>query len=163
MRSFYWLVEGVLAGCGRPGQARAAADSPEAMAALDRDLGWLRDRGIGAVLSLTETALTDGALARYGLAGLHLPVEDMRAPAPEQFGRALAFIDQQRALGRRVVVHCLVGQGRTGTILAAYLIRGGLDAAAAVAAVRAVCPFAIESPEQRRALAEYAAGRAWVV
>ena len=165
MRGFYWLIDGVLAGCSRPGghDRRGLAAGLRADAALDADLAWLRDQGVGAVLSLTETPLAEGALERHGLDGLHLPVDDMRAPTPEQFAVALGFIDRQRALGRRVAVHCLVGQGRTGSILAAYLIRGGLDAEAALRAVRAVCPGAVENPEQERALAEFARRRDWVV
>ena len=165
MRGFYWLIDGALAGCARPGSRRRGErdDAPSIAAALDEDLGWLKAQGIGAVLSLTETPLVEGALERHGLAGLHLPVDDLRAPTPAQLQDALAFIDRQRALGRRVAVHCLVGQGRTGTVLAAYLIRGGLDAPAALREVRAACPGAVGSPEQEHALATFAAARDWIV
>jgi atypical dual specificity phosphatase len=165
MRGFYWMIDGVLAGCARPGARRRgdSAGTPEAVAALDEDLGALKARGIGAVLTLTETPLAAEALTRHGLAGLHLPVDDLRAPKPDQLRTALAFIDEQRARGRRVAVHCLVGQGRTGTILAAYLIRGGLDAAAALREVRSVCPGAVGSPEQEHALHAYAAARDWLI
>ena len=165
MRGFYWLIDGVLAGCARPGaRGRGEPADPRAAAeALDGDLAALKAEGIGAVLSLTETPLVEGAITRQGLEGLHIPVDDLRAPTPEQLRSALAFIDRQRALGRRVAVHCLVGQGRTGTVLAAYLIRGGLDAAAALREVRSVCPGAIGSPEQERALEAYAAARDWFV
>ena len=164
MRGFYWLIDGVLAGCSRPGaRGRRGPTGREAGAALDDDLAWLREQGAGALLSLTETPLPPDALAWHGLDALHLPVDDLRAPTPEQLRAALAFIDRQRGLGRRVVVHCLVGQGRTGTVLAAYLIRGGLDAPAALRRVRAVCPGAVGSPEQERALAAYAAARDWII
>ena len=157
MHGFYWLIDGVLAGCGRPGGMRPG-EQP-----LDADLAWLRERGVGAVLSLTETPLPPPALARHDLAGLHLPVDDLHPPSPDQLRDALAFIDGQRAEGRPVVVHCRVGQGRTGTVLAAYLIRGGLDAAAALRQVRAACPGAVGSPEQVHALEAYAAARDWLV
>ena len=180
MHGFYWLIDGLLAGCGRPGhrgrgrpavrattpaapgdaEAAATADAP--LAPLDEDLAWLASRGIGAVLSLTEEPLAAGALARHGMAESHLPVDDLRAPSAAQLDAALAFIDEQRLLGRRVLVHCLVGQGRTGTILAAYLIRGGLDADEALREVRAVCPDAVGSAEQEAALRAFAAQRAWV-
>ncbi len=165
MRGFYWLIEGALAGSGRPGGWRrgAAADDPALLAALDADLAALRHRGIEAVLTLTETPLAEGALERHGLAGLHLPIDDLHAPTPEQFLQGLAFIDRQRALGRTVVVHCLVGQGRTGSILAAYLIRGGLHAPAALRQLRAVCPGAVENRDQEQALADFAARRDWLV
>jgi protein-tyrosine phosphatase len=56
-----------------------------------------------------------------------------------------------------------MGQGRTGTVLAAYLIRAGTDVGAAVAEVRAVCPGAIGSAAQEQALAEYARRRDWLI
>jgi atypical dual specificity phosphatase len=170
MQGFYWLIEDELAGCGRPGGRGAGrrgasyGQAPvDAGAALDADLDWLRAQGIGAVLSLTETPLEEGALARHGLEALHLPIDDMTAPTPDQLDRALGFIDRQRALGRRVAVHCLVGQGRTGTVLAAYLIRRGLSPQAALRQLRAVCPGAVENPEQERALQAFAERRDWIV
>ena len=165
MNGFYWLIDGALAGCGRPGHRRRGepTDSPAARAALDDDLAWLRQQGIDAVLSLTETPLTAGALDRHDLAGLHLPITDMHAPTPDQFRQALAFIDEQRGQGHRVAVHCLVGQGRTGTILAAYLIRSGLDPEAALRQVRAVRPGAVENPVQEQALSVFATDRSWIV
>jgi atypical dual specificity phosphatase len=170
MRSFYWLIEGSLAGCGRPGHRGRPAwtggsdpTSPDALAALDEDLAYLRERDIGAVLSLTEAPLPAEALERHGLEGLHLPVDDMTAPTPEQLDLALGFVDRQRALGRGVAVHCLMGQGRTGTVLAAHLIRGGLTPEEALRRLRAVCPGAVESPEQQRALHAFAQRRDWIV
>jgi atypical dual specificity phosphatase len=169
MRSFYWLIENALAGCGRPGAAghRArsgpAADEAEVMAALDADLAFLRDQGVGAVLTLTETPLADEALKRAGLESLHIPITDMAAPSPLQFERALSFIDEQRGLGRRIAVHCLMGQGRTGSILAAYLIRAGATPEDALARLRAVCPGAVENPTQERALQEFARRRDWII
>jgi atypical dual specificity phosphatase len=176
MRSFYWLLDGLLAGCGRPGFRRSGTrpqpgsgrfpahdDSPEAVAALEDDLLWLRERSIGAVLSLTESPLAVGAAERLGLAALHLPVDDLTAPTPRQFEHALAYIDEQTGRGRAVAVHCLMGQGRTGTVLAAYLIRGGAAPDAAIARLRAVCPGAIGVPEQERALHAFARRRDWIV
>jgi len=48
-------------------------------------------------------------------------------------------------------------------VLAAYLIRGGLDPAAALREIRAACPGAVGSPEQEHALEAFAAARDWLV
>ena len=155
MHRFYWMIDNVLAGCSRPGVGRDAD--------VDRDLTALRGYGIGALLTLTETPLPRGALERHGIHGLHLPVDDFQAPTTTQMLDALAFLDAARADGTAVAVHCLAGQGRTGTVLAAYLIRGGLSSEEAIAEVRAICPGAIESSPQTAALAGWAADRPWLV
>ena len=154
---FYWLIDHALAGCSQPG---GAASDPEA---LEDDLQWLRSRGIGAVLSLTETPLAQEALDRYELPALHLPITDQTAPSPEQFVRALGFIDGQQAEGRAVVVHCKMGQGRTAIILAAHLVRAGLTPQEALRCLRAICPGAVSAPAQERALEAFAAHRDWIL
>ncbi|MFN8593606.1 MAG: dual specificity protein phosphatase family protein [Thermomicrobiales bacterium] len=154
MYRFYWVIDDVLAGCSRPG-ARGSD--------LDSDLREIRSHGISALLTLTETPLAVGALERQGLIGMHLPVDDFQAPTTGQMIASLAFIDDAHASNLAVAVHCLAGQGRTGTVLAAYLIRGGLTARDAISEVRAICPGAIESPPQTAALDAWAAERPWLI
>ena len=173
VQCFYWLIENSIAGCSRPGGPdHEAGDSParrhehtpaQTTQALEADLSWLRCQGISAVLTLTETPLDQAALDRHEMEVLHLPVPDLTAPFPEQFDRALVFIDRQRMMGRTVAVHCLVGQGRTATVLAAYLIRSGASADEAIAEMRHLCPGAIGSPDQERALQVFARRRDWIV
>jgi atypical dual specificity phosphatase len=168
MQGFYWLIEGALAGCPRPGSRRGGRpgdgepDEREADA-LAEDLAWLRAQGIGALLSLTETPLAADALLRHRFVNLHLPVDDLHAPTPAQLHFALRFIDEQQALGRAVAVHCLVGQGRTGTVLAAHRIRAGSTTDAALHELRTLSPGAIGSPEQEVALRTFARERDWIL
>ena len=131
--------------------------------ALGRDLAELKERGIGAVLSLTESPLDAEALEQHGMAYAHVPVDDMQAPEPDELERALAFIDAQRLAGRAVAVHCRMGQGRTGTVLAAYLIRAGRTPEQALRELRAICPGAVPAPVQERALEAFARRRDWVL
>jgi atypical dual specificity phosphatase len=163
MDGFYWLIEHTLAGCRQPGLRWQRGLAEPAADAVGEYLLALRALGIGALVSLTEHALPLGAVERAGLVGLHLPVPDFTAPSPDQLRTALTFIDRHRAAGTPVAVHCRAGQGRTGTVLAAYLIRDGKDAGEAILAVRAVCPGAIESREQVAALQAYAQRRDWIV
>jgi atypical dual specificity phosphatase len=167
VRNFYWLFEGAIAGSARPGGEIGRYSTVPAGAtlgeALDDDLRWLRGQGIGAILSLTETALPAEALQRHELVTLHLPIDDQTAPTQAELIAALDFIDQQQVAGRAVLVHCRIGEGRTGSILAAYLIRQGASAAQALASLRAIRPGAISAPTQQDALATFARQREWIV
>ncbi len=153
MHRFYWIVPNVLAGSSRPGRNGD----------LHADLTYLREQGIGAVLTLTETALDSAALDDFDLISFHLPIDDMTAPQPVHFAEALAFIDDQRIAGRPTVVHCLEGQGRAGSILAAWLIRQGSTPSQALAHLRHLCPGAVENADQEAALDRFAAEMPWLV
>lgn len=167
VRNFYWLVEDALAGSARPGgEIGRHSTLPAGVTlgeALDADLGWLKEQGIGAILSLTEEPLPAEALQRHALAALHLPIDDQTAPTQAELFAALDFIDQQRIAGRAVLTHCRIGEGRTGCILAAYLIRQGVGAEQALASLRAIRPGAVSAPTQQDALATFARRREWII
>jgi len=64
-------------------------------------------------------------------------IRDGGTPTLEQAGAACHTLDAWLQEGRGVVVNCLAGLGRTGTILACYLVhRLGHDAESAIDAVR---------------------------
>jgi atypical dual specificity phosphatase len=68
------------------------------------------------------------------------------------------WIEARRRAGGHVYVHCLAGKGRTGTVLAGWLMRHrGLDATQAINHLRARQPAAVESPEQEAFLDAYEA------
>jgi len=85
----------------------------------------------------------------------HLPVADFTPPSPAQLDRGAAAIAEAIAAGERVAVHCGAGKGRTGTLLACYLVYQGLAADAAIARVRAVRPGSVETRAQAAAVKAY--------
>lgn len=155
LERFYWVAEGALAGSSRPGRLRG--DS------LAADLAELAEKGIGAIVSLTETPLDEREIRAFGMTYAHVGIVDMTAPSERQMLMALDAIDGAQAGGRAVLVHCLAGQGRTGTILAAWLIRRGATADEAVAEIRSICDGAVENDRQLACLRSFERDRPWIV
>jgi atypical dual specificity phosphatase len=150
--NFSYLIDGVLAGSGHPAAFSDAATG----------LRELVGRGIGALVSLDEEGIPLHHVAEFGLQYLHLPVRDFTAPSIEQACQFVDFVDRQRAQGRPVAVHCRSGYGRTGTMLACYLVSSGMSAADAIAFVRDKRPGSVETREQEqfvRLFEEYWASR----
>lgn len=121
------------------------------------ELKALHEIGVRALVTLHEQPLPAAVLEQCGLVATHLPIVDFTAPTPAQAAAAVAAIEAARAAGTAVAVHCHGGMGRTGTILACYLVARGMGAEAAIARVRALRPGSIETPEQEAAVAAYAA------
>lgn len=145
---FRWVVPDRLAGVSIPGLLGNAA----------QDLQGLRGAGIDTLLNLTETPFDDALAAAHGMRTLHAPIVDMQPPLLEQAVDLCDVLDRQLAQGRCVAVHCKAGQGRTGTVLAAYLMwraRGAWSAAQALQAARRIDPGWIQSAQQVAFLTQF--------
>jgi atypical dual specificity phosphatase len=137
-----WLIPGVLGGMSAPSRSR--------------DVTALASQGVTALVSLSEYAESIGSAAlRHGIRWLHIPVEDFQAPEPGQILDAVHFIHEEIVKGGTVVVHCAAGLGRTGTILACYLVSQGETPEAAIQKVRAFRPGSVETDEQEKAIRDY--------
>jgi atypical dual specificity phosphatase len=119
-------------------------------------LAVLAQQGVSVVINLHQRAHRPSRLAAFGLTELHLPVADFTAPSPEQLARGVDAIDHALAEGQKVAVHCGGGLGRTGTLLACYLVRHGMSTVDAIERVRAVRPGSIETRDQVRAIVAFA-------
>jgi len=112
--------------------------------------------GIRAVVSLLNLPADAAVYESAGFSFLCLPIPDGGAPTVEQATQFVQFMAAQKSAHRPVAVHCEAGIGRTGTMIAAYLISQGDDARTAINKVRAVEPRAIETPRQIEFLENFA-------
>ncbi len=143
---FSWIEIDRLAAMACPGRQRDLKD----------DLAWLQSAGIKVLVSLTEEPVPEKALEKYGMIGFHLPVEDFTPPTLEQIDRFLREVDRAKNEGFALGIHCTAGKGRTGTMLAAYLVSGGLSAEEAIEEIRKLRPGSVETPGQEERVAEFA-------
>lgn len=89
-----------------------------------RDFEALLALGITAVMDLRAERTADPAFFEAnGIAHRQYSVPDVTVPGPEILTDAVAWIDEQLADGRTVLIHCAKGRGRSATVLAAYLMR----------------------------------------
>jgi protein-tyrosine phosphatase len=90
-------------------------------------------------------------LGHVGIDWSHAPIRDFDAPdaAFERLWRDLApGLHALLAGGRRLLLHCRYGVGRSGTIAARLLVESGTAPAEAIRLVRAAQPGAIETAGQ---------------
>ncbi len=138
--NFGWILDGRLAGMARP-----RAGSAEELLA----------HGLRAVVTLTEEP-PPAELERAGLAIHHEPIPDFAAPSLEALRRTVAFLAAELGAGRAAVVHCHAGIGRTGTVLAAYLVSTGIPADEAIGRIRSLRPGSLETDAQEDVVIAFA-------
>lgn len=141
--NFSWFTEEIAAS-GRP---------------VNKDqLDWLVKNGIKAIISLTEERLPSKLIEGLGIEYIHYPLIDHEEPSVEQLVELVNLIDQYLKMGKPVLIHCAAGLGRTGTLLASYLVlKKGFNANEAIREVRMKRPGSIEPCQENavRLLEEY--------
>ena len=123
--NFSWVLHGALAGAEGPARVR--------------DLLYLKQQGIGAIVRMEARTISG---ERADLTDLYEPVPDFNPPTIEQIQRMVLFIQEQIETRQRpVAVTCHAGIGRTGTLLACYLVHEGNSPDNAVSKIRSCARF----------------------
>jgi atypical dual specificity phosphatase len=103
---------------------------------LQWDMPALRRMGFSAVVSLECDRLNALDIEEAGFEHRRICIEDFGSPTFDQIDEFVDYVNAKVAAGAKVLVHCFAGRGRTGTMLAAYLIHRGMVADAAIRDVR---------------------------
>lgn len=164
-----WLVAGETSLIEAPGRIGLSAcpGRPDLGGTVEADVAKLAALGISVVVTLVD----GGELSFYGVFGLDLtlrqagllavqfPIADGEPPTDLLATRALCQeILRWAGEGHKLLIHCIGGWGRSGTIAAALLVHEGHSPGEAITLVRrARSPRCIESVSQERFVAEYAA------
>jgi atypical dual specificity phosphatase len=158
--NFKWIIKGKVAGSGVPMSAN--------------EVKWLVEKqGIRSIVTIKEKPLqqqwfsnkkddnNNSANSSHSVNTkidyLHISTQDYGAPSLEELDYVVNYINQQIDRERPVLVHCSGGKGRTGTILAAYLIKkeNGITAEDAIRKLSNIRGESIQSKDQERIVFNY--------
>jgi len=131
--NFSWLIPEKLAGSAIP-------------TSFD-EIKWVLDEGVKSIVTIREEPLDDDWIKNVNY--LHVMSNDMGVPQFDDLTFAVDFIHRRLDDKEPVMVHCLAGLGRTGTILASYLVKyENMSADEAIEKVREMRPGSIQSYPQ---------------
>jgi len=141
--NFSWVIEGKLAGSARPEN--------------ETQLQWLKNKGIKALVCLNmERPIDEQQVKSLGFEYALIPVKDFTAPRLEDIVEFVRFTNQMINQNKPVLVCCGAGIGRTGTMLAAYMVSRCLSPEEALKLVREKRGVGVEWYAQREVVYEYA-------
>jgi len=143
--NFSWLIDGEIAGHSAP--------------ISEDDLSHLKSKGVQALVRMVEgykVRVSPAQIEKSGLADCYEPVRDFAAPEHDQMDRMIDFIEKQIAEKRPVGISCGAGIGRTGTVLACFLVKKCRTPEEAMEEVKCKRGINIQTEEQKEAVRAYA-------
>ncbi len=124
----------------------------------EAEVRFLRDQGITTLIRLQEPErllYSNEAIEQLGVEVFHYSIPDGGAPSVRGTQEIIEFLQEALAQGKVVAVSCGAGVGRTGTILACYLVAQGMTAEQAIPALRGIRSPSIETVSQVTAVYDY--------
>ena len=138
--NFSWIIENKLAGSAIP----TSTD----------EIQWAIEQGVKSIVTVREEPLDSDWTNDVNY--LHVHSNDMGVPEFDDLIHAIDFIHTRITNNETVMVHCLAGLGRTGTLLACYLIKyQKMSADKAIQKLRAESPGSIQSVPQEEIIFQF--------
>jgi protein-tyrosine phosphatase len=131
------------------------------------DFRSIKEQGISKIYCLQEedelAYLGNGetikqredSMNELGIELIHSPIGDFRIPTPEQAKRLSKMIMNDVIGGKSILIHCMGGLGRSGTIAACSLVHYGIKPDEAIKIVRTVRPGTLETDQQVEFVKEF--------
>ena len=103
----------------------------------DRDIPLLRKQGINAVLDVrSERRDNEDLLKKQGMDYLQVKVDDTFSPSFDQLEDVMDFVEPLLDGGRKVLIHCQNGAGRSNLVTVVVLVRQGMEVSDAIQLVK---------------------------
>jgi atypical dual specificity phosphatase len=146
--NFSWVIDNKLAGSGTP--------------MTSAQYRWLIKNNIKSIVTVREFPLPEKWLVNNQKETLSndykfVYVKDYGVPTIEVLDNIVDYINRKINKEKKpLVVHCAAGKGRTGTILAAYLLKqNNISSQDAIKKIRTLRPGSIQSRVQEEILQQY--------
>jgi atypical dual specificity phosphatase len=146
--NFSWVIDNKLAGSGTP--------------MTSEQYRWLIKNNIKSIVTVREFPLPQKWLVDNEKETIindykFVYVKDYGVPSLEVLDNIVNYINIKITKEEKpLVVHCAAGKGRTGTILAAYLLKqDNISSQDAIKKIRSLRPGSIQSKIQEEILHEY--------
>ena len=137
---FSWVIENKLAGSG-------------IQTSID-EVQWIIKQGVKSIVTIREEPLADNWIKDVNY--LHVMSNDMAVPEFNDLTHAVDFIHRRIINKEPVLVHCLAGMGRTGVVLACYLVKyQNMSADEATQKIREQRPGSIQSYPQEEIIFQF--------
>ncbi|XP_037774133.1 dual specificity protein phosphatase 23-like [Penaeus monodon] len=114
-----------------------------------------RNKGVRVLVSLCVERRPHRSANRHMECHV-IDVEEFEDPSVEQMKEFISICEKARVENKVVCVHCRMGRGRTGVMLACYLVKFyQQEPSQAICNVRLMRPGSVETWEQERAVKNY--------